>query len=96
MLPVFEGHSPDGHRRTGAAAHSSGTNLLIVVNSGDAQLIADGFLAAGGSPSQVHLVPDAESCAAFLRQSASPDDLILLKGSRSAGMERVLHFLSAP
>jgi len=89
-------HSPEGHRRTGAAALSSGINLLIVVNSGDAHLIADGFLAAGGSPSQVHLVPDAVTCAALLRQSASPDDLILLKGSRSAGMERVLQSLSAP
>jgi hypothetical protein len=58
-------HSPEGHRHTGAAALSSGINLLIVVNSGDAHLIADGFLAAGGSPSQVHLVPDAATCAAL-------------------------------
>ena len=34
--------------------------------------------------------PDHESAAEFLRESLSPGDLVLVKGSRAAGMEKVI------
>ena len=82
-------HSAEGHQRTGAAAHAAGVDLLLLLDTGDVPLIAEGFLAAGGAAAAVHLFPDAASCAAHLRAVAGPDDLILLKASRSAAIERV-------
>jgi UDP-N-acetylmuramoyl-tripeptide--D-alanyl-D-alanine ligase len=87
-------HSEEGHRATGAAACATDVDFLFLIESGDVPRIAEGFLAAGGDPARLHRFPDHAACAAALRSTAGPGDIILLKGSRSAGMERVLQLLS--
>lgn len=78
------------HRALGAAVHHSGVDRLCVVGGGDASLISAGYIEAGGDPSRLHVFADHASCAAHLRATAGPTDLILVKGSRSAVMERVI------
>jgi UDP-N-acetylmuramoyl-tripeptide--D-alanyl-D-alanine ligase len=87
-------HSAQGHRETGAAACTSGVDFLFLVESGDVSRMAEGFLAAGGQSARLRVFPDHATCAEALRSTAGPDDLILLKGSRSAGMERIPQLLS--
>ena len=52
--------------------------------------------AAGGmelKESGLRLVPDAEDVARFIDQWTRDDDLILIKGSRSMKMERIVERL---
>ena len=86
-------HSPQQHRDVGAAA--CGVDELCIVGGGDAPLIGEGFLAAGGRRAAVYPFPDQAACAAHLRAAAAPADLILVKGSRSAAMEKVIELLTA-
>jgi UDP-N-acetylmuramoyl-tripeptide--D-alanyl-D-alanine ligase len=83
--------SAQEHRDLGAIVYQSGADQLCVVGSGDAALISEGYLAAGGTDATHHAFPDHASCAAWLRAEAGATDIILVKGSRSAAMERVIH-----
>jgi UDP-N-acetylmuramyl pentapeptide synthase len=76
-----------GHRSVGEAAVQHGISLLIVVGA-EAKAIAEGARAAGLSA--VHEVADPAAAAALLAGRIHPGDLLLLKGSRSARMERLL------
>jgi len=82
------------HRAVGEAVMRAGMDELCVVGTTDAPLIAEGFLAAGGSAGSLHFFPDQAAVAAHLRATASPADLILVKGSRSAAMEKVIEILT--
>ena len=88
-------HAEAEHLALGAAVYSSGPVLLCTVGGSDSSLIARGFIEAGGAADHVHSFSDHEGCADFLRQHAMPGDLILLKGSRSAAMEKVIDHLNA-
>jgi UDP-N-acetylmuramoyl-tripeptide--D-alanyl-D-alanine ligase len=88
-------HSVQQHREAGAAAAHSGVDELCVIGTVDAPLIAEGFLAAGGSHAALHSFSDQAACAAHLRATAAPADLILVKGSRSTAMEKVIELLTA-
>lgn len=83
--------SREEHLLLGKAAVDSAVDLLCAVGSNDAALIAEGA---------EHLIPtecfDTQSeCAAFLADQLTPQDLVLIKGSRSAAMEKVIeHFES--
>ena len=88
-------HADKDHRDVGRAAKLSGVAELCVVGTTDAPLIAEGFLAAGGEASALHSFPDCTACAGHLRRTATPTDLILVKGSRSAAMEKVIELLTA-
>ena len=79
--------SDNGHRSVGEAAARSGIDALIAVGAG-AALIATSARAAGLS--EVYQVPDPLSAAALLSGRVRAGDLVLIKGSRSARMERVL------
>lgn len=78
------------HRSLGTAVWQAGVDELCVVGQGEALLISAGFLEAGGHPAKHHAFPDHVACARHLRSTAGPTDLILVKGSRSAAMERVI------
>lgn len=80
----------DEHRALGAAVFQAGVDQLCVVGTGDAEWISAGFLEAGGNPAKHHAFAGHAACAAHLRATAGPTDLILVKGSRSAAMERVI------
>lgn len=78
------------HRALGKAVHQYGVDELCVVGVGDASLISTGYLEAGGNPVRHHAFESHAACAAHLRATAGATDIILVKGSRSAAMERVI------
>jgi UDP-N-acetylmuramoyl-tripeptide--D-alanyl-D-alanine ligase len=79
--------SERGHREVGEAAAELRIDELIAVGTTGA-LIADAAKKAGLENSVA--VESANDAADHLDKSAAPGDLILVKGSRSARMERVL------
>jgi UDP-N-acetylmuramoyl-tripeptide--D-alanyl-D-alanine ligase len=83
--------SERGHREVGEAAAAFGIDELIAVGPTSAE-IARSARKAGLKKSIS--VAAAEDAAELLGKTASPGDLILVKGSRSARMERVLEVFS--
>jgi len=79
--------SERGHRAVGEAAAKAGIDMLITVGT-EAALIADA--AQAGGMKKVHHASDTTEAAALLSGLVREGDLVLLKGSRSAKMERVL------
>ena len=71
------------HREIGELADELGIDVLITVGE-PALPIAAGF---GG---EKHAVGSPEEAGAMLEELAQPGDRVLVKGSRSAGLERVL------
>jgi UDP-N-acetylmuramoyl-tripeptide--D-alanyl-D-alanine ligase len=77
------GDGPRFHREIGHLADALGIDILVTV--GELALpYAEEF---GGD---LHQVGDAEEAAALLEEVAMPGDRVLVKGSRSVGLERVL------
>jgi UDP-N-acetylmuramoyl-tripeptide--D-alanyl-D-alanine ligase len=77
--PDSEGY----HREIGAQAAKLGIDVLVPV--GEAALgYADGF------DGETHPVATPEEAGALLEELAQPGDRVLIKGSRSVGLERVL------
>ncbi|MDQ5833297.1 MAG: UDP-N-acetylmuramoyl-tripeptide--D-alanyl-D-alanine ligase, partial [Actinomycetota bacterium] len=75
--------SRDYHREIGARAEELGIDVLVAV--GELALpYVEGF---GG---EVHPVASPEEASALLEELARPGDRVLIKGSRSVGLERVL------
>ncbi|MDB6133258.1 MAG: UDP-N-acetylmuramoylalanyl-D-glutamyl-2,6-diaminopimelate/D-alanyl-D-alanyl ligase [Verrucomicrobiales bacterium] len=87
--------APAEHLALGAAANREGIDFLCVVGGGDAGLISRGFLESGADPAGHAAFASQTECAAWLRASATPADLILVKGSRSAAMEKVIESAAA-
>jgi UDP-N-acetylmuramoyl-tripeptide--D-alanyl-D-alanine ligase len=79
------------HREVGEAAAAYGIDELIAVGATGAE-IARAAQRAGLEKSIS--VAEAEEAADLLGETAAPGDLILVKGSRSARMERVLEAFS--
>ena len=71
------------HREIGAHAAELGIDVLVTVGA-DALPYADGF------DGEVHPVATPEEAGALLEELARPGDRVLIKGSRSVGLERVL------
>src|SRR4051812_4557868 len=80
--------SERGHREVGECAATVRVDELIAVGSAGAATIAGGAEKAG-LQNTVAVSSPAEA-ATILRKNAAPGDLILIKGSRSARMERVM------
>ena len=76
-----------GYQQVGEAAARWGIDRLICVGF-ETELMARCARDAGLR--EVALVPDVAAAARMLETVARPEDLILLKGSRSAAMERIL------
>jgi UDP-N-acetylmuramoyl-tripeptide--D-alanyl-D-alanine ligase len=75
--------SEDYHREIGARAAELGIDVLVPV--GEAALAyVEGF------DGEVHPVATPEEASALLEELARPGDRVLIKGSRSVGLERVL------
>lgn len=80
------------HRQLGEAVAQSDVDVVIGVGEAGA-LIIEGATAAGADESAAIHCSDQQAVAAFLKASATGDDLILVKGSRSAAMETVIREL---
>lgn len=72
------------HREIGAHAHERGIDLLIAVGDAAARAYRGGF------EGEFESVATPEDAAALLERIGQPGDRVLVKGSRSAGLERVL------
>ena len=83
--------SERGHREVGETAAAVGVDELIAVGATGAAM-AQAAKKAGLS--QSISVAEPEEAAGLLGETAAPGDLILVKGSRSARMERVLEAFS--
>jgi UDP-N-acetylmuramoyl-tripeptide--D-alanyl-D-alanine ligase len=75
------------HTEIGREVARTGVERLVVVGSGDA--VARLHEAAAGAGVDAHLVPDADAAAALVATGVAPGDVVLVKASRSAGLERV-------
>lgn len=85
--------SEDEHDRVGELAARIGVDRLITV--GDAALpIARAAIREGMRPEDVASVHTREEALEDVRRSAAPGDLVLLKGSRVAGLESVAEALT--
>lgn len=85
--------SERGHRQVGEAAAKEGIDYLVGVGE-EAKWITDS--ASHGGVKNVLQVGDAEEAVASLREIARAADVILVKGSRSARMERIVEGLQTP
>jgi UDP-N-acetylmuramoyl-tripeptide--D-alanyl-D-alanine ligase len=72
------------HREIGAYAAEQGVDVLIAVGDDAARLYGEAF---GG---RTHAVATPEEAGALLMETARSGDRVLIKGSRSAGLENVL------
>jgi UDP-N-acetylmuramoyl-tripeptide--D-alanyl-D-alanine ligase len=75
---------PALHRATGAEAAARGVSLLVVV--GDA---ARAYLEGAGPDVEGYAVADGGAALELLERIVRPGDAVLVKGSRSAGLEGV-------
>ena len=82
------------HRELGAAAALLDVHRLVVVGAG-ARGIAEGALDAGLAPNRVVVVDDVAAATALLESDLGPDDVVLVKASRSADLQRVAEALLA-
>ncbi|MDF2378393.1 MAG: UDP-N-acetylmuramoyl-tripeptide--D-alanyl-D-alanine ligase [Verrucomicrobiales bacterium] len=81
-------HAEREHRALGARAVENGVDLLVTVSE-QAGLINEG----AGDLNTNQNFGTHEEAAAFLKNTITPEDLVLVKGSRAAAMEKVIEGL---
>ncbi|MCE9518925.1 MAG: UDP-N-acetylmuramoyl-tripeptide--D-alanyl-D-alanine ligase [Verrucomicrobia bacterium] len=87
-------HAAQGHREVGECAAACGLDAVFTI--GDEAVQISNAAAANHPAMQTRNFSSHVACATFLREWLKDGDAVLLKGSRSAGMEQVLtHFASA-
>jgi UDP-N-acetylmuramoyl-tripeptide--D-alanyl-D-alanine ligase len=86
--------SADEHTRVGRLAAQLGIDALVLVGP-DAAAIGHGAAAASAyHPDDMLRVADTEAAVSVLRRRLRAGDVVLVKASRSAGLERVAHALA--
>lgn len=86
-------HAEKDHENLGMAVAAAGFPMLCTVGEDESKLIAAGARAANAT-TEVHSFSTHAECAAFLARMATPSDLVLIKGSRSAAMEKIIELLN--
>jgi UDP-N-acetylmuramyl pentapeptide synthase len=81
----------EGYERVGREAGELGVDVLLAVNVDDPVLVKS---AGDAGVNLVEACPDHQTAAARLTEIAGSQDLILLKGSRAAAMEKILDHLA--
>ncbi|MDT4908054.1 MAG: UDP-N-acetylmuramoyl-tripeptide--D-alanyl-D-alanine ligase [Pseudonocardiales bacterium] len=79
---------PAAHDELGRLAVRSGLSRVIAVGE-QARSIQRGAALEGSGDGRASWVPDAEGAIAVLRKELRPGDVVLVKASRSASLERV-------
>jgi len=81
-----------GHRRVGKTAAEEKIDCVVSVGDGFAGLIAESARQAGAK--EVFQTASTEEATDLLRKIASKGDLVLIKGSRTVRMERIVEGLA--
>jgi UDP-N-acetylmuramoyl-tripeptide--D-alanyl-D-alanine ligase len=84
----------DAHAQIGALARQLGVSRLVAVGKA-AAAVHTGAVSTGASAQQSVLVPDVAGALLLLRAELAPGDVVLVKGSRSAGLDRLATALLA-
>ena len=87
-------YAQEAHLRVGAAAVAMGVDLLICVGA-LAKGIVEGALSAGMDAGVCHWFADVAEAGENLAPLLRPGDLVLLKGSRVMGLERLVEYLDS-
>jgi UDP-N-acetylmuramoyl-tripeptide--D-alanyl-D-alanine ligase len=87
-------YEEEGHSVVGGRAAQIVAKLITVGPL--AQTIAEAAIASGKSTKDVYPVADNEEAIATLQRLICSGDVVLVKGSRGAGMERIVDALSLP
>lgn len=82
----------EGHKQVGA--HAAGVTDLLVTVGALGGIIADEARKAGLPSQAVYETEDFETAVQILQEMAQPQDLLLVKGSRAVGMERIVPEIS--
>ena len=82
--------SPKLHREAGEHAAKTGKVDFVIGVQGDAARIVEGAIAAGLPSAQTRFVATPSEAGEFLAEFVKPQDLLLVKGSRSVKMEKVV------
>jgi UDP-N-acetylmuramoyl-tripeptide--D-alanyl-D-alanine ligase len=83
------------HREGGVFAAKTGKVDYMIGVQGDAGQIVEGAVAAGFPREKSKIFQSPEEAASFLVGFVQPGDLLLVKGSRSVKMERIVEVLLA-
>jgi UDP-N-acetylmuramoyl-tripeptide--D-alanyl-D-alanine ligase len=84
----------DAHRRIGARAAELGIDFLLALGE-HAEAVAQGARCGGMAADRVHVEPSHEAAGRRARTLLGSGDWVLVKGSRSMRMERVVEALEA-
>jgi len=87
-------HSAAAHQQVGAAAVAAGIDRLVAVGPVAAG-IADGAVAQGFSSSGIDCVGDVDEAVALLDRELAATDVVLVKASRAADLQRIAQRLLA-
>jgi UDP-N-acetylmuramyl pentapeptide synthase len=82
------------HRAAGSLAAQLGIDHVYAVGA-QAALVADGARSAGLAAERIHAYAEWEPAAEALTLSLRPGDRVLVKGSRSMRMERIVERIAA-
>ena len=88
-------HAEALHRECGRAAQAAGLDLLVAVGGEPVRALADAATTAGMLPHCVATVPDHGVATDTVLKRVRPGDLVLVKGSRGIGLDRVVERLKA-
>ena len=83
----------DAHRATGRLAAELGLDFLFTLGE-LAEMTAEAAVDAGMAPDRVHAAKDSDELVERLRPLLQGNDWVLVKGSRSMRMERVVEALA--
>ena len=82
----------DAHRSLGGDAARRGFDLIIAVGE-QAPEVVRGAVDAGFEAGRIHATAGCREAAEILKERLLPGDLLLLKGSRGIGLEKILPLL---
>ncbi len=85
--------SPELHREAGEYAARTGKMDYLIGVQGDAAQIVEGAVAAGLPRERTNFFSTPAEAGAFLAEFVRADDLLLVKGSRTVKMERIVEAL---
>jgi UDP-N-acetylmuramoyl-tripeptide--D-alanyl-D-alanine ligase len=85
--------SPKLHREAGEHAAKTGRINFVIGVQGDAAEVVEGAVGAGLPRERTRFFGTPAEAAEFLVEFVSTDDLLLVKGSRSVKMERIVETL---